>query len=174
MKKRRPFIIAAAVILGIGLLGYSGRLRQYTSEAAFTEAGGKLVHPIPAQAENCRFAYKNVLIGKHSVYDFTLSAEDAEAYEAELIAQYNLNSTDEKDLQYGYAHWYGKTAAACAETENALDAFPLHLPFSRVTERDIASAEVLVYAPYETGSRCFGILRFPDSGEFVGFYSLSR
>ena len=152
MNKRLLIHIAVTAVIFV-LLGFKARPQQYTSEAEFTAAGGKLVYTIPAQAENCRFVYKNVLIGKHSVYDFTLSAEDAAAYEAALITRYNLNSTNENELQYSYAHWYGKTAAECAEAENDLDAFPLHLPFSQVTERDIAEAEVLVYSPCGTGSR---------------------
>jgi hypothetical protein len=176
MKKAYKIGVIMLLLLtgSIAFLGHYARVRQYSSAADFEADGGEFVHVIPPQAENCRFALKKAVFGRHCAYDFTLSAADAEAYTAELTAKYRLDSTDENDLRYGYAHWFGKSAAECTGTDAGPDAIPRSLPFSSVTERDITSAEILVYYPQEAGSRCFGILRFPDSGEFVCFYSLTH
>lgn len=174
MKKSKPLVITAVLLLCIALLGWRSRPRIYTSAADYSAANGKMMYSLPEQAENCRFLIQKHLIGKFYIYGFSLSAADADAYTASLVREYKLDSTDENDQKYGYAHWYGKTAAECAESEYELEQFPIHMPFFRITDRDIASAKILVYLPYNTGSRCSGILRFPDSGEFICFYAVSK
>ena len=173
-KKRLAAVLLLLAAAGIGLLCYAGRYRSYETYAAYASHGGRTPVPFPEQAENCRFVLRNLLIAKQYLYAFTLPEKAAADFEAELTESFRLDSAEENDLKYGYAHWYGKTAGACAGQDEGLDAFPLHLAFSRVTDRDVRGAKILVYSPTGSGSRSFGVLTFPDTREYICYEYLSR
>lgn len=171
MQKKRWIIIIVLIALA-ALFCYSGRFRTYSTQDAFRKDGGRMFVQIPDEAAQCRFLQRRLPLSKLYLYAFTLPDDAAAQFESDLTAHYNLNQTD--PVQSSAAYWFGKTAGECAEAENELDAFPLYLPFSRITERDIAQAEVLVYYPKGSGSRSFAVLKFPDAQEYICFESLTR
>ena len=161
-------------ILCIGLIGFACRYRQYETLSAYTAAGGRLPFPVPEHAENCRFAARNVLLGRQYLYAFSLKNADAEAYLAQLAEKYHLDPEKQSVQCTDWEYWYGRTVADCAADPYADGYFNSTAAFSKVTERDICSAEVLYYSPVTTGGRSFGILRFADTGECICFEFLSR
>lgn len=175
--RRKRFGCIAAVICGIlciVLTGFACRYRHYETLAAYTAAGGRLPFPVPENAEDCRFAGRNVFLGRQYLYAFTLTEADAADYLAQLAEQHHLNLAKENVQFTDFEYWYGRTAADCAADPHSDGAPGSTGAFSQITERDTGSAEMLYYAPVTTGGRSFGILRFADTGEFICFEFLSR
>ena len=145
-----------------------------TQDAAdYSENGGIIQYPLPAGASDCHFALRKTPLARRYFTRFVLSEPDAAAYIDSLITEYRLDSQDENDLNYGYAHWYRMPVSECRDDER-LSAFPEHLPFELVTGQKIEDAVILVYSPYEAGDRSSGIVYFPESCEFISYLSLSH
>lgn len=149
------------------------RIRQFDSQTAFAEHGGRLPFDIPQTAQDCRFAMRHVPFGRLYLCAFRLDEAECSAYLDALRAQYKLDSEDESDRAYSYAHWYRMQVSDCVSGDPTED-FPVHLPFDAVTEREIGEATVIVYSPVSTGSRSSGLVLFPDTGEIVCFLHLTR
>lgn len=175
MKKRKITVclLCGVLLCAVGLLVYSARIIRYQNAADYTAHGGRLPFEIPDAAEDCRFVTRNLILSRLYLYAFRLSPEKSSEYIDALCAAYRLDSEDENDRQYSYAHWYHMPVAD-AQTGDPLMDFPVHLPFDTVTERSITEAEIIVYYPVMTGGRTHGVVVFPDTGEFVCFEYLSR
>ncbi len=175
MKKKRLLItIPVLLAAGIALLCYHGRYRTYDSFSDYTEDGGEVPFLPGSGAENMRFLQRRLLLSKLYLYSYTLPEDTAEDFERVLSERYRLHRDTDKPGRETPAYWYGKKAGACASEDEGLDAFPLHLPFDRVTDRDIADATIIVYNPVGSGSRSSGVLTFPDTREYICFEYLSR
>ena len=172
MKKIGLIAVLLALTACAALIGYACRYRTYSSYQAYIEDDGKLLFLPQEGAENLRFLQRRLLLSKLYLYTFTLPEETAVQFEAKLTERYYLDTPEPATGTAAY--WYGKTAGECANDPNELDAFPLHLPFSRITDRDITGAAVLVYYPAGTGSRSYGILKYPDTREYICYEYLSR
>lgn len=161
------------LLAGIALLCYTGRYRTCDSDTDYIGDGGRMPYDPGCEAENLRFLQRRLLFSKLYMYTFTLPADTAAAqFEEVLTEQYHPDAPEpEKGTA---AYWYGKTAGQCADPDEGLDAFPLYLPFERMTDRDIREAVVIVYQPAGSGSRSSGVLTFPDTREYICFEYLSR
>lgn len=172
MKKKLLIALPVLLLAGIALLCYAGRFRTYSSYLAYIEDDGRVPFLPQEGAKNLRFVQRRLLLSKLYMYAFTLPEDTAAQFEDTLTDRYHLDTPEPEPGTAAY--WYGKTAGECADPDEGLDAFPLHLPFSRITDRDITGAAVLVYYPAGTGSRSYGILKFPDTREYICFEYLSR
>ena len=176
MKIRSNFLVAElCVIGGIFCILFLLNMRTLvTQDAADFSAGeGILPYPLPEGAADCRFAMRKSPLARRYFSRFVLSEPDAEAYIQALTAEYHLDLQDENDRQNGYAHWYQMPVSECRGSDRMQD-FPVQLPFGLVTGQDVKNAEILVYVPQEAGSRCSGIIWFPESCEFISFLSLTH
>lgn len=175
MKKRNIIIctICGAVLCAAVWLVYSSRMVHCQTAEEYTEHGGRLLFEIPQTAENCRFAMRKGLLSRLYLYAFQLDEAACDEYLDALRVQYKLDSSDESDRLYSYAHWYNMQAADCV-TGDVMQDFPLHLPFDAVTERQIGDGTVIVYYPVQTGGKSFAAVLFPDTGEFVCYEHLTR
>ena len=171
MKKRLTAVLLL-LAAGIALLCYTGRFRSYTTAEAYQADGGILPFVPPAEAENCRFMLRRIPLSKLYMYAFTLPADAAAQFEDILTESLDLHTPE--PVRGSYEYWYGKSAGECADKAEELDAFPLHLPFSRITDRDITAATVIIYYPVGTGGKTYGVLTFPDTREYICFEYLSR
>ena len=173
MKKTVLIALPLVIAAGIALLCYTCRYRTYDSDTAFARDGGRMLYDPGDSAENLRFLQRRVPFGKLYLYACTLPEQDAAEFEEALDQRFHLHS-DTEPPRGDAAYWYGKTVAECADENEGLDAFPLHLPFARITDRDIRTATVIVYQPAGTGSRSSGVLTFPGTREYICFEYLSR
>ena len=170
--KKRFLAVLLLLAAGIALLCYTGRFRSYTTAEAYQADGGRDFILPPEEAESCRFLQRRLIFSKLYMSAFTLPADAAAQFEAGLTEKYSLNTPE--PAKGSPAYWYGRTAGECADESEGLDAFPLHLPFSRLTDRDINGAKVIVYSPAGTGGRTCGILTFPGTQEYICVEYLSR
>ena len=177
MKKKSILLTLLAVPLllaaGIALFCDICRCRTYDSYAAFAADGGRMLYDPGDSTVNLRFLLRKVPFGKLYLYAFTLPEEQAAEFEQSLDQRFQL-TPETAPAQGTPAYWYGKTAGECADENEGLDAIPLHLPFDRITDRDIRGATVIVWQPAGTGSRSSGVLTFPDTREYICFEYLSR
>ena len=174
MRKKLLIALPLLLLAGIALLCYTGRYRMYDTLADYTQDGGAVPFTPVEGAENLRFLQRRLLLSKLYLYAYTLPEETAAEFEQMLTEQYRLLPDTEAPERWTPAYWYGKTAGECASADEGLDAFPLHLPFDRITDKDITGATVLVYNPAGSGSRSSGVLTFPDTREYICFEYLSR
>ncbi len=177
MKKKRAFIptiiilcFAVAILFGRIVLKIGSW--QYDSYDAFSEdAFIRFSVDIPKDAEDCRYFYQNLGIGKRSLYAFSLNENDYRKLVEELAAEYNLKKepSDEKEAAYGYSKWYLMKVQDACSTEYELDDFPIHLAYDKVIDDDINDYDIILYNPVGTGSVGYGLVANPDTGRIVVF-----
>lgn len=174
-KKPKLLIIFLCIFCGVFcVMLLCGMRTLVTQDAAeYTANSGIMQYPLPAGASDCRFALRKSPLARRYFSRFVLSEPDAQAYIDALVAEYHLDSQDENDRQYGCAHWYQMPVSECHGGCEP-DDFPVHMPFDLVTGQDVKNAVILVYVPQETGSRCSGIIYFPESCEFISFLSVTH
>ena len=109
---------------------------------------------IPDGATDQKFFYRNILIGRYSIYAFTLEKESYDAFIDSLVTEYRLEGdpNDESSKEYGYPKWYKMKVRDAANIEYELDRFPTHLLFEKVIDDDIndfyIKSSLKLFKPY--------------------------
>ena len=166
---KKAILTSSAVIavLIVALIVNAVWIKTYSSKEAYTGHGGTLFFEIPEDAKDLRFAIRNMYISRQYLYSFSLSKEDYRDYLEQLTKQYKLDSEDEEEKAYGYAHWYGIKVADCKDAVYSLNDFPTGLPFDKVTDGSIEDYTIIVYSPAGTGGHSYGLVTDSDSCRIV-------
>ena len=161
--KKKVLIPVVGILCFVGLILF-GRFvlkigsRQYDSYEAFCEeAFLRFSVDIPKEAEDCRFFYQNMGIGKRSLYAFSLNEKAYRELIEGLIAK------------YGSSQWYLMKVRDACNLEYELDNFPIHLAYDKVIDDDISDYDIILYDPVGTGTVGYGLVANPDTGRMVVF-----
>ncbi len=159
---------------GIVWVVYTSRVKVGNDRAEFERQYQRyLVCDIPNDVNEFRFVNKEGLFAKYFCYSFVLSEESYNAYKETVLKKYSVDISDEEQLAYGYAHWYGMKVSDVNKDnpDYILDDFPFGLPFERIIEDDINEYSIILYSPCGTGSREFGVLCNDTEHRIVCFYA---
>ena len=178
-KKKRSSIIIWIIGLCLLLAGilwvlYSTRLRVGNDRAEFEgQYRNYLVCDIPKELDEFRCVNKNGLFMKYYMYSFVLNEESYNAYKEAVLTKYSVDISDEEQLAYGYAHWYGMKVSDVNKDnpDYILDEFPFGLPFEKIIEDDINEYSIILFSPVGTGSRQFGVLCNDKEHRIVCYYA---
>lgn len=154
---------------------YSTRIRVGSDRAEFEKQDiNFLAYDIPNEADELCFAYKKGLFMKCRLYAFVLEEESYIAFKDGVLEKYSVDFSDESQLAYGYAHWYGMKVSAVDtdDPDYPLDDFPFGLPFEKIIEDDISDYSILLYSPSGTGSSQFGVLCDDAEHKIVCYYAV--
>ena len=169
------WIIGLCLLLaGILWVLYSTRIRVGNDRAEFEkQCRNYLVYDIPNELNEFCSVNKEGLFMKYYMYSFVLNEESYNAYKEDVLSKYSVDLSDEEQLSYGYAHWYGMKVSDVNKDnpDYILDEFPFGLPFEKIIEDDINDYSIILYSPTGTGSRQFGILCNDAEHRIVCYYA---
>lgn len=172
--KKKKITIAVAVtltliaVLTIFIISIT-RIRTFTNIEDYMAANGMILFDVPSNAHDCTFAIRKSIISELYLYSFSLEKSEYEQYINRLVDEYNLNSENEKDKNYGFAHWYEMRVSDC-NSDYKLDNFPTELPFDVLTDDNIGEYTIIVYSPRNTGSKCYGLIVNRNTMKVICFY----
>lgn len=172
--KTKWLIGTCLLVAGILWLSYTTRVQVGSDRAEFEEQyPNYLVYDIPNELSDFCSVNKNGLFMKYYMYSFTLSEEAYNTYKEAVLKEYSVDISDEKQLAYSYAHWYGMKVSDVNKDnpDYTLDEFPFGLPFEKIIEDDINDYSIILYSPCGTGSRQFGILCNDTEHRIVCYYA---
>lgn len=173
---RKKILIPVIVLVSLAGLVLFGRFGfkignwQYDSFDEFRKnAHIKLAVDIPEGATDKKFFYRNNLIGRYSIYAFTLDQEAYGTFIDSLVEEYKLEGdpADESNNRYGYPRWYLMKVRDAKDPDYTLDDFPVDFHFEKVINDDIRDYDIIIYSPVGTGTSGFGIVANPDTGRIV-------
>lgn len=180
-KKRRSktiWMIGLCLLLSGILWGvYSTRIRVGSDRAEFEgQYQNYLVYDIPNELNEFRSVNKNGLFMKYYMYSFVLNEESYNAYKEAVLREYSVDISNEEQLAYGYAHWYGMKVSDVNKDnpDYILDEFPFGLPFEKIIEDDINDYSIILFSPVGTGTRQFGVLCNDAEHRIVCYYAKQR
>lgn len=175
MKKKHliPLIIIlslAAVVL-LGRFGLKLGTWEYdTFEEFKANAYLRFTVDIPAGATDQKFYYKNIGIGKRSLYAFTLDETGYNKLIQSMVVKYNLKCDPEDDnAKYGYALYYMKKVSDVQNPDDPVNDFTLNLDYGKVTYGDISNYDIIVYSPMYSGTNSYGMIADPVTRRIVVF-----
>ena len=144
---------------------------QYDSFSEFEkDAYIRIKADIPAGAVNQKFFYSNYLIGRRSIYAFTLDKESYDEFIGSLVKRYELegNPSDESNNN-SYSEWYLKKVSEAVNPQDPIYSFPTTLKFDKVIDDDINDYSIILFDSVGTGTSGGGIVANPNTGRIVVF-----
>lgn len=162
-------ILALAAVFLLGRFGMKLGTWQYDSYEEFKDnANLRFTVEIPAGATDQKFYYKNIGIGKRSLYAFTLNEAEYNKLIRSMVNKYDLECDPEDDnAKYGYAFYYMKKVNDVQHPDDPLGNFPMELDYGKVTYGDIGNYDIIIYSPMYSGTNSYGMIADPGTGRIV-------
>ena len=157
-----PLIIVLAVAGAflIGRFGLKLGSWEYNSYGEFISNSSplRLSVSIPEGASDQRFYCNNTLIGKYSLYAFTVDKAEYDQFIRSVILNYGNGV---------YSEYYLKKTGEVQNPGSYGDSFPLDLDYDKVISDNIGSYYIILFDPMHSGSSSSALVANPDTGRIV-------
>ncbi len=173
MKSKRSKIVVIVLTITavlVGIVMYSCRTCEYDNFEKYRSSGAFIYSITPDDPVNFKGVSRHIgFLGGTEIYSFRVTDEEYGEINQILVDTFGLDSTDEEDLLYGNAAYYGiKVRDIKRHTPDyELDDFCESELFELVTPVPVDEYTVIYFSPTGTGSVETGVFYNPNTSTII-------